>query len=397
MRSVTVLVLAMAAPAAADDDEPKRWLDGDHLTGDWGGTRDKLEDHGVTIEAVYTAEAFSDIGHGSTVLGHVDAALTLDTKKLELWPGGTFYVLGQNNHGTGIDERVGSAQAISNLEVAPNQSYTQLSELFYEQHLHDDDISIRIGKQDANRDFGTPRYGGNFLNNNSGMFPNSPLPSYPANGLGAVVAVQATSFLLARAAIYEASPQIGGFGLDTAFKDGAGYTLVGGVAATHHYGPEGRHDGTTSLGVWHETGEFDEIGVAMPRTFDTNDGFFIQHDEHIYSHPDDPKDATGLTVILRFSWARPDRSITARYAGGTAAWHGLRSRNDTVGIGVGYFTLGEQTGGTPGSGSELYVELTYKLRLTKFISFQEDIELYRHPGGDGPDAFVAGGRLKVKL
>ena len=59
------------------------------------------------------------------MLGHIDAALTLDTEKLGLWPGGHFYFLGQNNHGTGINELVGSATSISNYEARP---YTQLTE-----------------------------------------------------------------------------------------------------------------------------------------------------------------------------------------------------------------------------------------------------------------------------
>lgn len=382
---VSLVVAASAARAAADPS----WLAGDHASGDWGGVRDTLADHGVAFDLIYSAEAFADIGHGGTALGHVDGSLTLDTQKLGLWPGGTLYALGQNNHGSGISDRVGSAAPVSNLDVA--DPYTQLTELFYEQHAFDDTLSIRIGKQDANRDFGTPRFGGNFLNANSGMFPNSALPSYPTTGLGALVAVRVTAWLTARTGIYEGSPSFGGFGLDTAFAPGAGTIAAAGLAATRHGGLGQRDDGTTSVGLWHATGAFDEIGAAMPRTFATNDGFFVQHDEHLYANPDDPKDATGLNVILRFSWARSDRNAISRYAGGTAAWHGLGMRNDdTIGIGVGYLALGAHR-------DELYVELTYKWRITKFVSLQPDVELYRHPGGDGRDAFLAGGRIKLKL
>jgi carbohydrate-selective porin OprB len=90
--------------------------------------------------------------------------------------------------------------------------YTQLTELFYEHHLFDDKLRIRIGKQDANREFGTPRFGGNFINNNFGMYPTTPLPSYPTTGLGALVAVQPVAWLTGKAAIYEGSPAVGGSG-----------------------------------------------------------------------------------------------------------------------------------------------------------------------------------------
>jgi len=380
------------APAAAPTEQS--WADGDHLTGEWGGVRSSLADHGVTIDVFYASDVFTAHGEAA-VLGHVDAALTLDSHKLGLWNGATFYVLGQNNHGSGINDQVGSAVGVTNLEADP---YTQLTELFIEQALLDDRIRIRIGKQDANRDFGTPRFGGNFINNNFGMFPNVPLPSYPTTGLGGLVAVKPVAWLTAKFAIYEGSPEIGGLGLTTAFRSGAGYTLAGGIAATHHFGPAGRDGGTTSIGAWRQSDDVSEVGVPNPQMFNSNAGFFVQNDERIYLHPADPADPRGLTVILRYSWARSDRSAFPRYAGGSVAWHGIGPRtNDTAGIGGGYFTISEPLGGTPGTGDERFVEAFYKLRLTNFISLQPDFQWFGHPGGDGRNALVAGVRLKLKL
>ncbi len=383
---------APEAPAAPTDDQG--WADGDHLTGDWGGVRSSLADHGVTIDAVYATEVFTARG-AATALGHVDAALTLDSHKLGGWDGGTLYVLGQNNHGSGINDHVGSATSVTNLESAP---YTQLTELFFEQVLLEGRLRVRIGKQDANRDFGTPRFGGNFINNNFGMFPNSPLPTYPTTGLGTVVVAQPLPWLVGKLGIYEASPEVGGLGLTTAFHSGAGYILAGSLAVTHHFGPGGRDGGTTSIGAWRQSDDVSEVGVPDPQMFDSDAGVFVQHDERIYAHPDDPADPRGLTVILRYSWARPDRSAFPHYAGGSAAWHGIGPRtNDTVGIGAGYFTVAEQLGGSPGTGDERFVEAFYKLRLTSFISVQPDVQWYRHPGGDGANSFLAGVRLKLKL
>src|SRR5262245_5014912 len=117
-----ILVAASAArgqPAPSDDAggepaaaEEHRWADGDHLTGDWGGARSALADRGIQIDAVYASEAFTARSETS-LLGHFDLALTLDSGKLGLWDGGTFYVLVQNNHGnSGITDAVGSAQPV---------------------------------------------------------------------------------------------------------------------------------------------------------------------------------------------------------------------------------------------------------------------------------------------
>ncbi|HEX2687634.1 MAG TPA: hypothetical protein VHN14_13500, partial [Kofleriaceae bacterium] len=122
-----VLVGLVPAPGArAEPDAPppaaQGWAAGDHLTGEWGGVRSRLADHGVTIDVLYASDVFT--AHGDTAaLGHVDVALTLDSRKLGLWDGGTLYVLGQNNHGSGINDHVGSAQTVTNLEASP---YTQL-------------------------------------------------------------------------------------------------------------------------------------------------------------------------------------------------------------------------------------------------------------------------------
>jgi len=109
-------------------------------------------------------------------------------------------------------------------------------------------------------------------------------------------------------------------------------------------------------------------------------------------------------VIVRYSYARADRSLLPHYAGGSAAWHGLGPRtNDTIGLGGNYFTLAEPTatGGAPAStthmASEWSLEAFYKARLTNFLSLQPDVQWFRHPGGTGRDALVGGIRFKAKL
>lgn len=398
------LLLVVLAQAASPEAPPKaRWLDGDHFTGDWNGDRTRLAEHGLTIDLYYSVETFltsARLGSSEravSLLGHLDAALTIETEKLGLWPGGRFYFLGQNNQGTGINTLVGSATAISNYEAAP---YTQLTEFFYEQSLLDDHLRIRLGKQDANREFGTPRYGGNFINNNFGMFPTTPLPSYPTTGLGAAVIVDATSWLVAKAVLFEGNPMIESLGFDSALAKDAGYTIALGAAATHHYGVDHRNGGTTSVGVWRQTGVLPELTEGPnPRSFNFNAGFMLQNDERIYAAPSDKENPSGLNVIARFAWSIPDRTPISLYAGASVAWHGLGSwrDNDTIGIGFGYFSVAQQLGGTPGRGDELFVETFYKLRLTKFFSVQPDLQAYAHPGGDGRTTLLAGLRMKLKL
>ncbi len=352
MRWVALVLALHAASARADG----------HLTGEWGGIRKKLDDKGLTLDLVYVAETYHTEGH-TTLLNHADAALTLGP-----WRGAKVFVLAQGNRGDGINADVGSAAPVSNLES--DEPYTQITEALVEQSIGDR-LVVRIGKQDANRDFGTPRYGGNFINGNFGMFPCAPLPSYPNTAFGVAVVGKPVDWLDVKAAGYEDS------------------IVAVGVSATRHYGEASRHEGVTSAVVWHQGG--DQPDVAMPDVVHAgNTGFLFQHDEHVFLHPDDKDDVRGLNVILRFGWAQSDRSAIARFGDVSIAWHGIGPRtNDTVGVGGGGFTVG--------AGDESFLEAFYKARLTQFFSLQPDLELYRHPGGSTRNAVVVGGRVKVKL
>ena len=390
-------------PEVKDEEkkEPTDWFHGVHLTGEWGGARTWLEDHGVTFDVIYATEIFADAsypraGNNSAFTGHLDVAMTLDTEGLGLWPGGTFYAVGQLNHGIGINTLVGSTSEVSNIEAIP---YIQLGEFFYEQQLFDEKITVRLGKQDANREFGTPRFGGNFINNNFGLIPSTPFPSYPTNGLGALLLVKPVEWLALRAMLIEGKPQVGSFGFDTAFQPDAGHFLIFGASAKHTFGPNDRNTGTSSAGFFRQQGPMPDLtdDSDQPRTFDSNYGFYAQHDERLFLHPENKDDPRCFTWITRFGWSQPDRTAMPLFVGSSLAFHGIGSReDDTVGVGFGYFTVAQQQNGTPGPGSEFFVEAFYKWRLTHFISLQPDLQYYHTPGGDGRDALLVGIRLKLK-
>lgn len=372
MASLQILLVVLAAQ-------------GEQLTGDWGGNRTTLEDNGISLGLVYTPEVFTNfVGdqHGPTFLGHIDASISLDTGKLGLWQNGRLFLLGQSNHGRGINSLVGSANTISNTE---DSEFTQLSEFFFEQSWLDGRLFVRLGKQDASRDFALSPYGSDFINNNFGMFPTSPLPNYAANGLGAVLVVQPVSWLFTRAAIFEGSPEVGSLGFDSAFRKGAGFTLVAGAAVVNTVLNAER---TTSLSFWRQTRD------DFPENY--NWGFFVQHDVRIFTA--DAESERGLVATARFSWAMPDRNLITFYGGGGLTWRGISSREaDSIGVGFGVLGISEQLLGSPGNGSEIFVEAFYKMRVIEFFSLQPTFQYYRTPGGDGPDAFIAGVRLELVL
>jgi porin len=355
--AIAALLCASTAVVRADD----------NATGNWGGARDDLAAHGVRLDVDYSAEVFSLPGVPTTAYrGNLDVILTLDTEKLHLWSCGTLFVYGQHAHGHGVSDEFAPLEPVSNLE-AP--AFTQLSELWLAQCLGER-ITLRLGKQDANRDFASPRFGGNFLNSSYGVIPTAPMPSFPTPGLGAAVFVDAASWLELRGGIYEGAPTINSYGED-AFGSGAGAFAVAQLVFKHDL--FGQPSGAHSIGAWTHTGQ-DRSGV------------FAVVDWFLRLHPDDTTDTRAFQLFARGGWSERAEGAIYAYVGGGLTAHGFIGANHTLGLGAGHARAD--------TGDESFVELFCKLRFVPWLTFEPDLQYYFTDLGEH---FVMGARAKLKL
>lgn len=143
---------ADAKPAAAEDatiypvpDYSGDFLNRSYLTGDWGGIRSKLAEHGVQFE-VDLLQTLQDVTTGGTNQtgrygGVYSMALKLDVHKAGGWPGGFLYVRAQAPFGNSVNSSSGGIMAVDMASatllpatkelVLPNLYFTQfLSESF---------------------------------------------------------------------------------------------------------------------------------------------------------------------------------------------------------------------------------------------------------------------------
>jgi porin len=364
MALVALALLALGAPSSADD-----WPYGDRGTGTWGGRRTTLEDRGVHLEVNYTAETLARDDDAVAYRGNLDMLLGIDTEKAQLWPGGSVLVYGQDGHGDGVSSRPGFLMPVSNYE-APD--FTQLSELWLYQELPHG-VTLRLGKQDANRDFAAPRFGGNFMNSSFGVLPTVPLPSFPAPALGAAAFVQTTDWLALRGGVYEGDSRIQSVGGHT-FDPGSGAFTIG--AAHVDVGQLGGRDVLVQLGGWHHTG-LDRTGA-----FGIVDFFLpiVSSDEHEHR---------SVQLFLRGNFepdaTAPDAKV---YVGGgvTAHGFGFLGAHDTLGFGFGYVSVTDADQG--------FVELFFKWRPFAWFTIEPDLQLY-FLGGD--THVITGLRCKLKL
>lgn len=112
---------ASAGPALASENPFA-----DRLTGDWGGARTSLRDHGLTIDlnGVYTFQGVAGGGtRSSDSTGNLfsgDLSFTLDTGKAGLWEGGFLKVRFEGRGGDGVQGRAGGVSLVNNDQIAPN-------------------------------------------------------------------------------------------------------------------------------------------------------------------------------------------------------------------------------------------------------------------------------------
>jgi porin len=383
------------------------WLNGEDATGTWGGARSAWVEHGVHIDLDYTADGFGRLsGRGdaprAAYHGTVDLILTLDTEKLGLWGGGTLFVYGQNGHGADISDGLRVRMPVNNLEAPP---FTELAELWLQQDLFGGVLRLKLGKQDANRDFAAPRFPGNFIHSSFGVLPSLPLPSFPAPGLGAVAYVEPAPWLSLRTGVYEGEPRVGSLGFDSALQSHGEFSVAA-LVLRHGLGDERPAAAEYSAGAWYHSSDI----TTSERSFSNDYGAFALTDVVWPIAPQQSNDPRSVQMFVRAGWAPPDRNPLTLYVGGGVTYHGLRGGNDTLGLGAGRarFTAlaaAPSPAEAPSNdalpsparpGNEAFCELFYKARLMAWFTVEPDLQLSFRPGPEGT-ALVGGVRVKLKL
>lgn len=173
------------------------WWKWSTMTGDWGGLRTKLEDHGVTVAGSYTFN-WSSVWSGgasnrASTRSLLDVNVTFDTAKLtgEGWKGGTLYVDYNSSDDRGKLADSGSYQPTNAIDAGKN--IDQITELWYQQKLFDEALRFKVGKIDANAEFDFVNAAADFMSGPSANSPNVVgFPTYPNSATGVVVFVYPT-------------------------------------------------------------------------------------------------------------------------------------------------------------------------------------------------------------
>ena len=309
-----ILLLSTASSLAADE-----WTDGIPPSsiatslpnnGDPGGIRKWLSERGLTYSFVYTGEVLGNVAgglrRGGVYQGRLEGMVNADLEKILGLRGLSFFVNGFQIHNTGGVRRdlTGSFTTISSIEALPT---TRLSELWLEQKLFNDTLSIRAGQLIADSDF--------FISDTSTFFMNSGWPSifalnmpsggpsFPFAAPGVRMRYEPNKQVALLAAIYNGDPAGPGpeepeiknrHGVNFRVNDPP--LLMG--EAQYRYNQEKIDTGLAGIlrvGFWHHFGEFDSqrfdnTGLSLANPFGSgiaarlrgNTGVYGVIDQQIY-------------------------------------------------------------------------------------------------------------------
>lgn len=392
------------------------------------------QDAAIETELHYTLDTMASVAGGvkraNAVLGNVDLMLTADMERLLGWSGGTLFLHGLASHGDSISASVGDLQGVDNIE-APET--VRLYEAWYEHATPDGRLSLLFGLYDVNSEFDVLPAGGLFVHSAHGMGSalgtsgvNGP-STFPVTSLSARLHWKVTERAYLRAVVADGVPgdplDPEGTHVDLDPDDGLFLAAEVGFyevpseelrgrtrfvkddlpAGERHYGYFGKY----AVGVWGYTTDFDAFpppdGVDPLGRQRGTSGVYGLAEQTVYYEEEDP--SQGLGAFLRLGVADDGGNVFDRYAGFGLVYRGpIPSRDDDqLGFAVAAARLGAEARATLGSPAtedwEVAYELTYRARVTPWLSVQPELQYVVHPGGDplADDALVVGLRAVVSL
>ncbi|MBN8711007.1 MAG: carbohydrate porin [Verrucomicrobia bacterium] len=451
--SAASLMAGVATQSEQISDPAKPWWEWDNATGDWFGARTTLQDHGVDLFGSYSAEVWGNTTGGlkqaTVYTGLMTFGTEVDLEKLVGWKGATVSTTWLWLSGRDASEDLaGNFLTVSNIA---GFNTLRMLEMWFQQNLFDDKLSIRVGQITADSEFLTSTYSSLFLNGTFGwapsMYTNLPEggPGYPMGTLGVRVAVNPFDWLTLQSAVFQ-----GNVFAQTANRHGFrwdldsnnGYFWMNEIQGRWNQGEETfALPGEAKFGVWFHTGSFadpyyDEDGIPLadssstgiPQDHDWNYGFYWVLDQMLFREAPSvvtteglSKDGKGvvsknpqtvekpsqqgLGFFGRIAFQPQDRNFLGFYFDTGLVYTGLIPTRDEDRLGVGFayaqLSNGAQDNleleGSTGVGAEMAVEFSYEAVITPWLSVQPDAQLIINPGGtqDLNNAFLVGGRVTV--
>lgn len=422
----------------------------DYLTGDWGGTRTKLEEKGVTFGATYIGETMGVVSGGihqnAVYAGRLQLELTLDFEKLAGLKGSSFYVSAYEIHGQDL-----SGYSLQNIMTVSNiEAYDtfRLFNLWYQQEFLDGKLALRFGQLAADDEFLISEYGGLFLNGTFG-WPALVSANLPSGGPGYPLAAPAVMMRFApveqfsvTAAVFDSDPgdsfgstenpqKINSSGTRVDLGQGALGIFEAAYKLNQEKDAKGL-PGTYKVGGYFNTFRTDDVnlvdGDGGTVVHSDNYGVYFIADQMVWREPvskpvnvnprvrtaqpeiDEEPSKQGLGLFWRVGGTPADRNTVEFYTDGGFNYIGLipGRDEDTFGVAVAYAQISDHLSNaqrsandmngtnSPVQNEEITIEATYQIVLAPWWTLQPDFQYIIHPGGNVADPEDPAGERAIR-
>jgi porin len=376
-----------------------------HVLGDWGGLRTKLEDAGIVPMMWLTVNAAANLSggldQGATAPGEFEIMLNFDMDHIAGIKGGLVHFKVSHRFGRSL-----AHDYIGNI-FGPQQIYgytfTQLNQIYYEQALFDRRLVVRAGRFAVMNDFQTSPYDYVFISqafcgNPFGIFVDSPGVSAFVGAWGAFAKVLPTKRTYIMAGVYNGDPNV-----REAKYHGLNFSMHGPLFAIAEAGYQvnglpgdsGRL-GNYKFGVWYDNAKFAAFLTGQKKRGTW--GWYAMADQVLIPFGADPEEGRGLGIFGSLTGGTDTkRQIEPLFfTAGVVVRGFMNSRpRDAIAIGVagGNFSKdlqraqqqGMLIGPVPGVMThETVAEINYRFDFDKSAFFiQPGFQYIFRPGGTG--------------
>lgn len=347
----------------------------------------------LSVEPTYYGELFTNAKGGKSTndatqyAGLLDLGVTFDLGQSATENPSFLYFLVQNSHGRGLTEDfIGDTQVISNIDSFDN--VMQIGEYWWESQWFDQQITLRLGKQDLNSEFQRIDRAEYFIQSTFGLSPSTAFPTYPYQSVGAVVLLKLRDSLHWKLGAWNAFVTEGIWG----FSNNDAFLVVSELEYTYTLS-EQRLPGTVAIGALYESeGQIDGQAVSAVREY------YLQGEQVLYKpYPFDDASTRGLAFFSGYYPRFPGNQPIAKSIGDSAVagftYTGLHTsrEHDVIGVGIAWSELFQ--GGT---NQEMATELFYRAQWSSHLSLQPDIQYISSPSGIFKDAIAVGIRMELR-
>jgi porin len=394
-------------------------LPSEHLFGDWGGLRPKLEKSGIIPRLTLVTDAAGNPSGGrsqsATAPSSVELSLFFDLDKIFGLNGGSIFSSFSQRWGNSLSKNY-IGNVFGTQQIYGAQTF-RVIDVSYQQKLFDDRVELRLGRFAATDDFLVSAYNCGFMSNAFcgnpfGIFLDAPGMTAYTGTWAALVKVKPTLRSYVMAGVYNGDPTIRAnkyHGLNLSLN-GPPFAIAEVGYQINGLPGDNQLLGNYKLGAWYDEAQFTnfESGAKTRGSW----GFYGLFDQ-VLVPLGSPGSNRGFGVFGSVTVAPDSRiqQLPLFFTAGVSARGLFGSRpRDAVGlaVGSGYFSedlrRAQQSGQLPGPPGgqdyEMVIELTYRFDLRKGALFiQPDVQYIIHPGGTGRlnNALVLGAQLGINF